>query len=396
MAVGLACGRVIALAAAAFIAATLTGPRATAANGELASANCGPSNLPPTTLDHAMPWAQRMLGLQRVWPITEGAGVTVGVVDTGVDGNQPFLRGDVLPGVDVVNGGGPADTDCDGHGTFVAGLIAGQQISGFGFSGVAPEATILPIRQADSSSDGTAVTLANGIRAAVSRDAQVINVSIVTAQPTLGLAQAVRYALAHNVVIVAAAGNDFAEGNAVQYPAGFPGVLAVGAVGENGQRANFSESGPNVSVAAPGTNLLGPGAGGVGLVSSAGGTSFATAFVSGVAALVRSYYPKLTAAQVIKRIEATADHPAGQLPSPGIGWGVVDPYAAITAVLPGKRQGGNTTRTEVTLPKRPGAGSSTSELVAGIAVGGAAAAIGILLAGGLVAAGRRRDWRPGA
>jgi membrane-anchored mycosin MYCP len=395
MAVGIAGRRAISLAIASFAAATMTGFPVSVANGATANANCGQANLPPTTLDHVMPWAQRTLGLARVWPITEGAGITVGVVDTGADGNQPFLRGAVLPGYDVVNGGGPADTDCDGHGTFVAGLIAGRQLSGFGFSGVAPEATILPIRQADSSSDGTAVTLANGIKAAVARGAQVINVSIVTSQPTLGLAHAVRYALAHNVVIVAAAGNDFAAGNAVQYPAGFPGVLAVGAVDQNGQRANFSEAGPNVAVAAPGTNLLGPGAGGVGLVSSAGGTSFATAYVSGVAALVRSYYPNLTAAEVIKRIEATADHPAGRLPSPGLGWGVVDPYAAVTAVLPGKPHAATISRTEITPPKPPGPGSHTGELAVGVAVGGGIAAIGILLAGGLVAAGRRRDWRPG-
>ena len=173
-------------------------------------------------------------------------------------------------------------------------------------------------------------------------------------------------------------------------------MLAVGAVDQNGQRANFSESGPNVSVAAPGTNLLGPGAGGVGLVSSAGGTSFATAYVSGVAALVRSYYPELTAAQVIKRIEATADHPAGRLPSPGLGWGTVDPYAAVTAVLPGNRRATASSRTEVTLPKPSAPGSRTSELALGVATGGGLAAVGILLAGGLVAAGRRRDWRPGA
>jgi membrane-anchored mycosin MYCP len=99
---------------------------------------------------------------------------------------------------------------------------------------------------------------------------------------------------------------------------------------------------------------------------------------------------------VIKRIEATADHPAGRLPSPGLGWGVVDPYAAVTAVLPGKPHTSTSSRTVITLPKPRGPGSHTGELAAGIAVGGGAAAIGILMAGGLVAAGRRRDWRPGS
>lgn len=364
------------------------------ATARAAVASC--ANLPATTLDHAVPWAQRMLGFERAWPITEGAGVTVAVVDSGVDASQPFLRGAVLPGVDIVHGSGPASIDCDGHGTFIAGIIAGRQLAGFGFAGVAPRAEILPIRQANSAGQGTALTLAEGIRAAVDRHASVINVSVVTGQPTLALAQAVRYALARNVVIVAAAGNDFSQGNAVQYPAGFPGVLAVGAVDASGQRAVFSEAGPNVSVVAPGTDLLGPGAGGVGLVSSAGGTSFATAFVSGVAALVRSYYPDLTAAEVISRIEATADHPPGPLPTAGLGWGIVDPYAAVTAVLPGPA-GSPPPPTEAGYvppppPARPG--SAAGDLAIGTAAGGSALAVGILLAAGVLRRGRQRRWQP--
>jgi membrane-anchored mycosin MYCP len=168
-----------------------------------ASASCG--NPPATGLDHAIPWAQQQLGLQQVWPVTEGQGVTVAVVDTGVDAQQPFLAGAVLPGTDVINpGGGTASTDCDGHGTFVAGIIAGRQLPGFGFSGVAPEATILPIRQANSPTDGTAPSLARGIIAAVHHHAQVINISIVTPEPTLELARAIQYALANDVVVVAA------------------------------------------------------------------------------------------------------------------------------------------------------------------------------------------------
>jgi membrane-anchored mycosin MYCP len=355
------------------------------------------SNLPATSLDHAVPWPQQRLDFQRVWPITEGAGITVAVVDTGVDAQQPFLRGAVLPGFDVINGGGAADTDCDGHGTFVAGIVAGRPVPGFGFAGVAPEATIVPVRQANSTTDGTAQTLADGIRAAVDAHAQVINVSIVTAQPTLALAKAVHYAQAHDVVIVAAAGNDFSQGNAVQYPAGFPGVLAVGAVDSSGQRASFSESGPDISVVAPGANLLGPGAGGVGLVTAAGGTSFAAPFVAGVAALVRSYHPGLTAAQVIQRIEVTADHPAGTLPDPGLGWGEVNPFAAVTAVLPGEQRGAVApARSAVPAPVRPSQASGQARTVAVEgAMAGALLAVLVLLAAGIVRRGRQRRWRPG-
>jgi type VII secretion-associated serine protease mycosin len=357
-------------------------------------ANCGSAgSLPATALNHTVPWAQRALDFRRVWPVTRGAGVTVAVVDTGVDAAQPFLAGAVLPGYDVVNGGGVADTDCDGHGTFVAGLIAGRQLPGFGFAGVAPDATILPIRQANSAQDGTAETLAAGIIAAVNRGAQVINVSIVTTQLVLPLTRAVQYALDHDVLIVAAAGNDYSGGNDTEYPAALPGILAVGAVDSTGQHASFSESGSYVSVAAPGTNLLGPGAGGVGLVTESG-TSFATAFVSGVAALVRSYYPNLTVPQVIKRIEATASHPPGKLPNSSLGWGIVDPYEAVTAVLAGPHRTGRAARVSVKLaapgPRTPG----FAHLAAGIAVGGSGLAAAILLAGGVVTRGRRRRWRP--
>jgi type VII secretion-associated serine protease mycosin len=362
-----------------------------------ASASC-PASLPATGLDHAVPWPQKRLGLTQVWPVTQGQGITVAVVDTGVDGGQPFLKDAVLPGTDVINGGGPASTDCDGHGTFVAGIIAGRRLPGFGFEGVAPQATILPIRQANTTTDGNATTLANGIRAAVDAHAQVVNVSIVAAVPTLELTEAVQYALAHDVVIVAAAGNDFSQGNTIQYPAGLPGVLAVGAVDSTGQRASFSETGSNIGVVAPGVDVLGPGAGGPGLVTSqAGGTSFAAPFVAGVAALVRAYHPKLSAAQVIARIEATADHPPGPLPSTSLGWGEINPYAAVTAVLPS--EAGPVTAPapgQVQLPASASPGNAAaSGRAAIIGVTGVGMAALILASTAVVSRGRRRGWRPG-
>ena len=363
--------------------------------GAAAVANCGDtSGLPPTTLYHQTPWAQRRLGFERVWPITQGAGVTVAVVDTGVDGIQPFLKGAVRPGYDVVNHGGVADTDCNGHGTFVAGLIAARPIVGYGFAGVAPAATILPIREANSTGTSSAEVLAKCIRAAVERHVQVINVSITAPLPAPDLVSAVNYALRHNVLVVAAAGNDFASGNGPQYPAASPGVLAVGAVDASGQRATFSESGSYVSVVAPGTGLIGPGAGGVGLVSESG-TSFATAYVSGVAALVRSYYPKLSVPQVIRRLEATADQPPGKLPTAGLGWGEVNPYAAITAMLPAPEGRPDPASTRVAGPPPPPARSGSGRAVMGVAVGGSALAVLILLCGQVVVRGRRRGWRPG-
>src|SRR5262249_51030991 len=134
------------------------------------------------------------------------------------------------------------------------------------------------------------------------------------------------------VLIVAAAANQARNGNPRTYPAAYPHVVAVGAINQDGNRADFSEAGGFVDLAAPGNNVLSVGPKGPGhLVGQ--GTSFATPFVTATAALVRAYYPKLTAAQVKHRLEATADHPGRPLPDPQVGWGVVNPYAAVCTLL---------------------------------------------------------------
>src|SRR5439155_23371698 len=123
----------------------------------------------------SVPWTIQRLGVSRAWELTKGDGVTVAVIDTGVDASVPQLSGHVLPGTDVVNGGGAANNDCLGHGTFVAGIIAAQPKQGTGVVGVAPGVNILPIRQANNASDGTAAGLARSIRLAADAGAKVAN-----------------------------------------------------------------------------------------------------------------------------------------------------------------------------------------------------------------------------
>lgn len=331
--------------------------------------------LPATSSYTGRPWAQARLDFERAWPLTTGGGIKVAVVDTGVDARQPALSGHVLPGIDEVNGN-HADTDCDGHGTLVAGIIGAKRRTGIDFAGVAPDVTILPVRQADNHADGTTDHLAAAIRDAVDDGAQVINVSIVAPTPTRALVAAVKYALAQKVVIVAAAGNDAQQGDQPQYPAALPGVLSVGAIGADGQPASFSSTGSPVSVVAPGAGIVGPGAGGTGFVSNQG-TSFAAPYVTGVVALVRAYLPHLTPAQIVHRIEATADHPAGALPDRHWGWGVVNPYAALTAVLP--EEGGAKAVAQAPGQARPqpvrAVRDRTAETALGLAGGGAALAV---------------------
>jgi type VII secretion-associated serine protease mycosin len=338
--------------------------------------------LPATTTVTTVPWSATRLALSRVWPLTQGAGVVVGVVDSGVDAQHPMLAGRVLPGVDEIPGGGPATVDCVGHGTFVAGLVAAGHEPGVAFAGVAPQATILPVRQTTDGQNGTVGTLAEGIRAAVDGGARVVNVSITYSRPDPVLADAVNYARARDVVVVAAAGN--AEGasgsGVVYYPAAYPGVLSVGAIDEKDAVTQFSSTGTPISVVAPGADLLGPGAGGPGLVTGQEGTSFAAAFVTGVVALVRAYRPALRADEVIHRVETTADRPPGTVPAPGYGWGVVDPYQAVSQELPEEYAGAPVapTATALTLPAPPPAGPDRTGLLL--------ATIGLLAAAGLIAA----------
>ena len=333
------------------------------------------------TVRNGVSWAQTQLNYPALWSLADrGAGQTVAVIDTGVNREAAF-GARLQPGADLVVAGGDGLDDCDGHGTVVAGLIAASPDATTGFAGVAPAARLIAIRQssldyglknakqnAGQNVAGTTASLADAIRYAVRRGARVINISEAScrngnAPPdagTLAVESAIRYAVHHDAVIVAAAGNvDSASDCKAQnvpgekpatipVPAGLPGVLTVGAVDESGQPAAFSLAGRWVGVAAPGvdivsTNPLPDSTGQINRfltgsgVSPVQGTSFATPYVSGLVALVRARFPSLRPAQVIARIERTAEHPsAAGGRDDYVGYGMIDPQAALTAVLPGE------------------------------------------------------------
>lgn len=309
------------------------------------------------------------LGLPAVAPLTRGAGQTVAVIDTGVVRHRLLPR--LVPGGDYVSTGDGTD-DCDGHGTMVAGIVAADG----DFHGVAPDATVLAIRQSsnkfgvkgEAAGFGDVQTLASAVRTAADLGATVINVSSVACQPAealiddRALGAALAYAVdAKNVVVVAAAANvggpgqcpaqnpdrsdtpDWQGVKSVASPAWYDDlVLTVGSVRADGAPSAFTLAGPWVDVAAPGEDVISLDPGGDGLVdrlpSSDGerhiaGTSYAAPVVSGVAALVRSRWPQLTARQVMARIEQTAHHPAGGW-NPVVGHGMVDVSAALSAGMP--------------------------------------------------------------
>ena len=251
------------------------------------------------------------------------------MVDSGVNGLHPQLAGHVVQQIDLTGSG--HKTDCFGHGTEVAGLIVGQDERNtkaqIPFLGVAPEAQIISIKVQDGENSGDDGTLlAKGIKMAVDRGADIINVSVFNTDYRL-LRDAVNYAKQHDVLIVAAAGNiDPAKKASEQeaYPASYRGVLSVGAIDQSGALANFSNDKSKVDVTAPGADIISTV--GTGYVGQLNGTSFAAPYVAGIAALVKATHPKLTYQQIINRITRTAGGSIG----PGSGYGLINPVVAIT------------------------------------------------------------------
>jgi membrane-anchored mycosin MYCP len=368
----------------------LTGTPASAADEQKCAA-------PAETVVRDVPWAQRAMGPSRAWVLTRGGSVVVGVVDTGVSAASPALAGAVLPGRDVRTNHA-ANTDCRGHGTFVAGLLAARPMEGHGLVGIAPGARVLPIRVADGEEEGVDPgRLATGIRAAVDGGARVIAVSLGTPSAPAALRSAVAYAHTHDVVVVASTDQTgLSSSGGTVYPAGLPGVVAVASIQSNGSPAASGGSGGRPALAAPAAGLVSVAPQGDGNVT-ASGSGVAVAFVAGAAALVRDYRPSLTADEVAHRLEATADHPTGRLPDPSVGYGMVDPVAAVTTALP--EESGEAAPRPVARPVRIVLPAPDDRSAEHLALLTSAAVVGSAALGGLIVAtvrrGRQRGWRPG-
>ncbi|WP_328808799.1 S8 family serine peptidase [Nonomuraea montanisoli] len=285
------------------------------------------------------------LELPKAWRATRGGGVTVAVLDSGVDPLHRDLAGSVTVGRDFTKGANPPGVrPLRLHGTYMASLIAGHghgPDGSRGVIGVAPEAEILSVRVIlEDEERGFRVfntdprfedVMARGIRYAVDRGADVINLSLSKDLPSGEERAAIRYAIDRGVVLVAAAGNDGARrpGRAApySYPAAFPGVVAVGATDGRLRRATFSNGNSSVVVAAPGVDILGAGPGDQYWIGR--GTSQATALVSGVAALIKAEYPRMSPPLVARALTASAtDRPPGGYDT-GTGFGVVNARRAL-------------------------------------------------------------------
>ena len=277
-------------------------------------------------------WFSRWQVQQQVWPLSEGAGVTVAVLDSGVQASVADLRGVVVPGGDVTghhsNGERDFNTVGPGNGTMMSVLIAGQG-HGTGMVGIAPKVIILPVVVNAGPLDlgvGSGAVAA-GIDYAVNQGAEVISIpqagrtaSASGCDP--GEQAAVAYALSRNVVVVAAAGNTTLTGTGPAEPASCAGVLAVGAVQRNGSLWPGSTRQPYVAVAAPGAGLITSGRDGR-LVVNVQGTRSASALVSGAVALIRSRHPLMPWYRVVQRLTGTALPAGGKVPNDSFGYGIV-------------------------------------------------------------------------
>ncbi|MGW3043762.1 S8 family serine peptidase [Kitasatospora sp. NPDC001159] len=337
-------------------------------------------------------WARAELRPEDAWPLSRGAGVTVAVVGSGVDAGSPALAGRLQLGPRLY-GSGDAGRDCVGHGTFTAGLVAGRSTADGGPSGLAPDARVLAVAVTDDAGATTPDLLAAGIRAAVDKGARVIAVVVPVPGPGDALGEAVKYAAAHGALLVAPVGPDGrGTGSAPVFPASYPGVLAVASVNSGG--AAGTPDG-RVDLAAPGEGVTGPGPGGG--VFTASGPGCATAYVAGTAALVLALRPELTPEQLTRRLESTAYHPGTRLPDAAVGYGTVDPVAAVTASWPSAAPA-PAAAAPVAIPPGPDRSGAWHAL----AVAGGSAGVLLLVAfGGLtVRLGRRRaaeePRRPGA
>lgn len=281
-------------------------------------------------------------GIRAAWATTQGAGVTIAVIDTGVDSSVGELRDAVIGGADFSglgspNGQTPVGSNGSEHGTMVASLAAGRGTSASnGVIGAAPAASILAISigfgEGRASSDDQIV---EAVRWAVDNGADIINMSLT--RNTLDWPEswddAFLYAMENDVVIVAAAGNRGSGTTVVGAPATMPGVLTVAGVDSSGQASfDASSQGITIGVAAPSEDLVGvvPGGG----HTRWNGTSGATPIVAGVVALVMAAHPGLDAANVINRVVSTARDAGTPGTDPIYGFGLIDAQAAVTAAVP--------------------------------------------------------------
>jgi subtilisin family serine protease len=301
----------------------------------------GQTGSAPNDPSYASQWHLPRIGGPSAWTISTGSSsVIVALVDSGVYSQHPDLSAKIVPGWNFVKGN--ADTsDVLGHGTAIAGTIAAATNNGIGVAGVNWRSLVMPLVAVDSNGFAAYSNIAAAIQYAADRGVRVINVSIGGTAPSLTLQRAVDYAWSKGSLVFASAMNEAVS--EPYYPAACAHAIAVSATDSNDRLASFSNFGSWITLSAPGAGILTTAAGGG--YSYGNGTSLASSIAAGVAALVFSINPALTNEEALSILKATADVPAGQMPSaagdagapdPYFGWGRVNAYRAMLRAEPAR------------------------------------------------------------
>ncbi|MBE1485522.1 S8 family serine peptidase [Plantactinospora soyae] len=341
-------------------------------------------------------WAQRITDPSPIWPLSDGAGELLAVLGTGVDAdNGQFRRGQVVAGSDT--------TDCDGRGTFAAGIVAAAPDPATTFNGMAPGTRILGLRYTQSTDGGASTdeptpnALAEAIDRAVDARADVILVVVPTSRTSRALDSSVRDAVGRGVVVVSPAVAD--RPGTLSYPTSLPGVIGVGAHNQAGAPVQ-GEAGDHLWIAAPGEGLVSTAAGARGGIGQRWGVddpTYAAAYVAGAAVLIHGYRPASTPAQIRDRLAATANRPPSGKRDPRLGWGVLDVRAAVTAELPGPTASGRPAEVAapaVVVAAGPADPPARQRLPGILALLGLLGAVLSVLTVTVVRRGRARGWRP--
>lgn len=281
----------------------------------------------PNDIEYRQQWHHGRVNLPQAWDITDSnQGITIAVLDTGVDLTHPDLRANLISGYNMINPDQSVQDDY-GHGTQVAGILAAVGNNANQGTGVLWRARIMPVKVLDGRGEGDDYDIARGINQAVRAGAKIIVLSLGDRLYSQHMEDAVNNAEKNNVLLVAATGNN---GSTVNYPAAFSTVLAVGASDQNDRVPSYSNYGPEIDVVAPGQSIYTTSLGGKMTYNS--GTSMAAPIVAGVAALIYDIYPDMEAWQVRQLLKQTAkdiENPAWDQAS---GWGRIDAYQALTQV----------------------------------------------------------------
>jgi type VII secretion-associated serine protease mycosin len=348
----------------------------------------------PANADHVRngQWHLSFLNITRVHELSQGDGIVVAVIDTGIDAQHPDLRGNVVTGLDVVAGGsGNGWGDKDGHGTGMAGLIAAHghgSGNADGALGVAPKAKILPIRIDTGAGVGAGDAMGLAVDEAVKRGAKIISISVTSTANSAY--DAIQRALKAGLIVVAGAGNQ-PDRAFIGDPAAYPGVVAVGAVAKSGNVADVSVRGKALSLAAPGVDVVSTSHHGKYRIGT--GTSDSTALVAGAAAVVWSKYPSLTNAQVVDQLTRTATDKGAPGRDEEYGFGVVDIVKALST--PPVLASSATATTGNGLPPLPtGTPAASDTNNTGLIIGVAVAAVALLVSLIVMARIRRRGRAP--